>query len=308
MAEQRTGTFENQYKFNGKELDVKTGYYYYGARYFNPSVGIWLSTDPLSGYNPVFEVEHYIDGQHNGGVFNSKNLHTYGYCYSNPVKYYDPNGKQSVSEFIEGVGEGLGDLLESMAPVRIAKEGDPQNFKEWWDMMKSTPNNIKETYKTGSFKDKVRLTVGLGGALRGKVKSPKVGNVVRNGLNSNSRVSKILLSVKQINFSQRTVSGNINQYISDMKLGKWDWTKSGPIRIMKMDGKWVSYDNRRLMAAQQAGLENIPYKIVKPGDIMPGSKKTWSQAFQKRFNDSRNVQAGGVVPNGGLSSQPKILE
>lgn len=45
-------------------------------------------------WNPVFEVEHYIEGQHNGGVFNSKNLNSYGYCYSNPVRYLDPNGKQ----------------------------------------------------------------------------------------------------------------------------------------------------------------------------------------------------------------------
>ena len=41
------------------------------------------------------ETEHYIDGQHNGGVFNSFNLNTYGYCYQNPVLYVDPNGKQA---------------------------------------------------------------------------------------------------------------------------------------------------------------------------------------------------------------------
>ena len=56
---------------------------------------MWISADPLSGYNPVMETEHYIDGQHNGGVFNSFNLNTYGYCYQNPVLYVDPNGKQA---------------------------------------------------------------------------------------------------------------------------------------------------------------------------------------------------------------------
>jgi len=25
---------------------------------------------------------------------------------------------------------------------------------------------------------------------------------------------------------------------------------------------------------------------------MPGSKKTWKQAFNKRFNDERNIKAG----------------
>lgn len=59
-----------------------------------------------------------------------------------------------------------------------------------------------------------------------------------------------------------------------MKAGNWDWSKSGPIRIMQQDGRWVSYDNRRLMAAQQAGLKDIPCEVVDPKTIMPGSKKT----------------------------------
>ena len=120
------------------------------------------------------------------------------------------------------------------------------------------------------------------------------------------RVARKGLKPTEINFSQRTVSGNVEKYTADMKAGKWDWNKSGPIRIMKQDGKWVSYDNRRLMAAQNAGLDNIPYRVVNPNAIMPGSKKTWAEAFQKRFDDVRNVEAGGAVPRGGLSSQPTI--
>lgn len=83
------------YLFNGKELDYETGLYYYGARYYDPKTALWLNTDPLSGYNPVFEKEHYINGQHNGGVFNPMNMATYSYTYQNPVIYVDPNGKQS---------------------------------------------------------------------------------------------------------------------------------------------------------------------------------------------------------------------
>ncbi|MXP12531.1 hypothetical protein [Apibacter sp. B3239] len=71
--------------------------HYYGARYYNPRESVWLSTDPLSGYNPNNETEHYIDGQHNGGVYNDKNLNTYGYTYQSPVKWLDPNGKQVVA-------------------------------------------------------------------------------------------------------------------------------------------------------------------------------------------------------------------
>ena len=81
------------YKFNGKELDEETGLYYYGARYMNPRLSIWYGVDPISNYNPI-NSENYLDGEHNGGVFNPRNNNPYIYCYQNPCVYIDPNGKQ----------------------------------------------------------------------------------------------------------------------------------------------------------------------------------------------------------------------
>ncbi|MBE6330633.1 MAG: hypothetical protein E7072_11090 [Bacteroidales bacterium] len=45
--EERNNQFSTNYLFNAKELDNETGLYYYGARYLNPTNGIWLSVDPL---------------------------------------------------------------------------------------------------------------------------------------------------------------------------------------------------------------------------------------------------------------------
>ncbi|UKB85068.1 RHS repeat-associated core domain-containing protein [Chryseobacterium sp. MEBOG06] len=95
MLEQRTGVYNNPYKFNAKELDKETGLYYYGARYYNPRASIWYGVDPLAVYNPVMEDQFYGDGEHNGGVFNQGNLNPYIYCYQNPIVYVDPNGKQT---------------------------------------------------------------------------------------------------------------------------------------------------------------------------------------------------------------------
>ena len=83
------------YLFNGKELDTETNLTYFGARYLDMKTSLWLNTDPLSGYNPIQETEHYIDGQHNGGIYNPMNMATYSYTYQNPVIYVDPNGKQN---------------------------------------------------------------------------------------------------------------------------------------------------------------------------------------------------------------------
>ena len=62
------------YLFNAKEFDEETGMYYYGARYYDPRVSLWISTDPKQ--------ESYF-------AFSS-----YVYCGNNPLIYIDPNGKE----------------------------------------------------------------------------------------------------------------------------------------------------------------------------------------------------------------------
>ena len=73
FIEERNGTWNTPYLFNGKELDEETGLYYYGARYLNPTNGMWLSTDPL--------FEDY------------KGVSPYAYCLGNPVKHFDVEGE-----------------------------------------------------------------------------------------------------------------------------------------------------------------------------------------------------------------------
>ena len=75
FVERRFGTsgFDTHYLFNGKELDEETGLYYYGARYYDPKMSVWYSTDPMEMDYPW--------------------VTTYGYCMNNPVKLYDLNGE-----------------------------------------------------------------------------------------------------------------------------------------------------------------------------------------------------------------------
>lgn len=94
FIEERNNKWNTPFLFNAKELDEETGLYYYGVRYYDPRASVWLSVDLIATYNP-FEKENFIEGQHNGGIYNSFNHGVYTYCYQNPVKLVDPNGKQS---------------------------------------------------------------------------------------------------------------------------------------------------------------------------------------------------------------------
>ncbi|EPP0241618.1 RHS repeat-associated core domain-containing protein, partial [Escherichia fergusonii] len=84
------------------------------------------------------------------------------------------------------------------------------------------------------------------------------------------------------------------------------WDRS-PLRVIDMDGQLVSYDNRRLDAALEAGLDKVKVIRVDPNAPHPDSPtgKTWLHKFRERFRDRRNIKAGGRVPNKGLNSRPK---
>ena len=70
---QHLGTYDERFRFTGKERDAETGYDYFGARYRGPKfLDYFLSVDPLA--------DKYI--------YNSP----YVYCDGNPIKYIDPNG------------------------------------------------------------------------------------------------------------------------------------------------------------------------------------------------------------------------
>ena len=103
------------YKFTGKERD-RTGLYYYGARYYDPEISMWISVDPA--------MEKYLDGAAGiGGIYNSKNLAVYSYSHNNPVVYLDPDGEIPVVVAIIGGAAIVGAVYEvgALAIADIAK-------------------------------------------------------------------------------------------------------------------------------------------------------------------------------------------
>ncbi len=71
----RSGSVPTDRKFTGQRLD-STGLYYYGARYYDPVVGRFISPDTV--------VQDFA---------NPQTLNRYSYVLNNPLRYVDPTGR-----------------------------------------------------------------------------------------------------------------------------------------------------------------------------------------------------------------------
>jgi RHS repeat-associated protein len=99
--------------FTGKEQDTESNLHYYAARFYDPSLGLFLSVDPLSHKAPSFNQFHY-----------TKN---------NPINRIDPDGredtetkeltKEEILERIRQAQESADDILQSILD-EIAKTGN----------------------------------------------------------------------------------------------------------------------------------------------------------------------------------------
>jgi RHS repeat-associated protein len=76
-----TGTLDTDKLFTGQRLD-DTGLYYYNARYYDATIGRFISADTI--------VQDYM---------NPQTLNRYSYCSNNPLKYIDPSGHLNEEDY-----------------------------------------------------------------------------------------------------------------------------------------------------------------------------------------------------------------
>ncbi len=96
------------YYFTGKPKDDETGLYYYGARYYNPSLGRFITPDTIIE-DPA----------------NPQSLNRYSYVLNNPINRIDPTGHWSWKKFWNSFA---GAVVGAVVTVATGGLGTPLAF------------------------------------------------------------------------------------------------------------------------------------------------------------------------------------
>jgi RHS repeat-associated protein len=128
---------KNKYLYNNKELQEETGFYDYGFRMYDPSIGRWHSIDPLA--------ENHYD------------LSAYQYVMNNPLRYVDPMGLDTVD--ITGGKPGdvyVGDWIKNGSSYQLVTQEmfddiRSGNMSSVFFLFPEVPvNGIRRSLQTGS--------------------------------------------------------------------------------------------------------------------------------------------------------------
>jgi len=130
-----TGIYDNGYHLATKEYDSESGLYYFGARWYDPETGRWLSPEPLR-----------LDGP---------NL--YQYVFNNPIRYNDYNGYVAAVDDLAIAGTIVlvgGTLYVTNPQVREATNDLIQELKRYVDDYQFTSDRrkVNECKKNGNKK------------------------------------------------------------------------------------------------------------------------------------------------------------
>jgi len=259
--------YNNPYKYNGKEFDAATGYYYYGARYYDPKRSFWLSVDPLTE----------ITGS------------PYAYVWNDPVNFADPSGM---------MGERVGGDPDPIVERKIEGVTLKGKRSSWWRRNFGRP--IENFFK-GSSRNATAGSVPTFSQAPNGIQLNTAGQVIQSFRDSSlpSYGAGTLPTI----MSKGIIDGalDLGNFVRNYVGGTVDRSGLGP-RMTKWDGNTMSAtesEDAKGSAVATAG----GYVLGGVASLGISAETT----VASRFRILSNEEMGGIWGAGGFKASPVEL-
>ncbi len=186
-----TENTHNPFRYCGEYYDEESGLIYLRNRYYDPSIGRFISEDPHWNLdNMIYGDKEYKDGEIKSpdvnAIIQSNNL--YAYCMNNPIKYFDISGELAfpgqihnivVSRIAESYdlyteqtiyysdGWGRADLISKQGSVWEVKRDKPKQIEKGEKQLKK--------YVDNKWKENTAMKLSVGGYIKSESFVEKIG-------------------------------------------------------------------------------------------------------------------------------------
>jgi len=327
----------NPYCYTGREFDSHD-LYYYRARYYDPTVGRFISSDPIE--------------------FMAGDTNFYRYVGGDPVNYLDPSGLYSVSEFGYDAVKNIAGVCDSLTFGFTGYVGKKINAYRYGDQVANQVNEAIENSLGERGTDAAMIATGVGGWAKGGFKSGKMlwknrkaiagifkaaqkttkagekaakcatesEKTVKKGLQVvDKAIEKLCMQIDKLKKAKAVNTNNLHYTQNSVNYTKESLSslKDGVAKnkipagdVIKMpSGLNTSMDNRRLVVAKKLG-KALKARVRNFDDALSWCARrrfkmkkgsTWGDAAKKRIsNQKKSWRKNPIKAPDGLKSTPKI--
>ena len=268
-------SFAETFTFSAKEKDAETGYSYFGARYYNSDLSIWLSVDPMSDKYP--------------------SLSPYVYCANNPIRLVDPNGEEI---WIPGIDE-KGNVTYT------AEKGDSYRtfVNQFYCFKKGEDNRLHdkslEIFNNAGYTGGKQAVVMEGDVITGKAVYDAMGSDVLKGDWSNMTDNQKAYQIKfAFDYGKKNNSSigqdyaiNLNDFFLGFSTGYGAMELNG-VMIPEKEGNTVIMRTVNITIWPKDGLVNRKGEIP----VYWRSQATGENYRTHNYYSAKNPSAGSKIP------------
>ncbi|MEJ8548093.1 RHS repeat-associated core domain-containing protein [Brevibacillus borstelensis] len=271
----KTEGMSNPFTYSGEIFDGETGFSYLRARYYDPTVGRFISEDTYKGQ-----------------VDNPLSLNRYAYVSNNPLRYVDPSGHRQL-EFSDGGYERINSagLKFEDAALYWAKK-----TVEWADATGAVPYDVVHEVVPAEYVEEVKTIVGWVGAAKWGREAGDMHNLGTGAAGAGAAAGAIRNTGK--NASKGTANVKRSQHSLERKnQGRPTGTAFNDVQkardadiLIQDDGRWiVRGQNGRIHVFEPNGQHLTTFKNPDNNTKMRIQRGQWTRPSHEQINQFRDI-------------------